>query len=143
MYRQKMSTACTFGSIMKLQNDIEYWKTWEAIYSNTLSQNEGQRQKLESQKRLAAFMQEIKHEKLHLMREEIKKETMELENDIEYWKTWETNYSNTLSQNTLSQNERQRQKLESQKSLAAFMQEIKREKLHLMREEIKKLGSSN
>jgi len=83
MYRQKMSTACTFGSIMKLQNDIEYWKTWE------------------------------------------------------------TNYSNTLSQNTLSQNERQRQKLESQKSLAAFMQEIKREKLHLMREEIKKLGSSN
>jgi len=88
-------------------------------------------------------MQEIKHEKLHLMREEIKKEIMELENDIEYWKTWETNYSNTLSQNTLSQNERQRQKLESQKSLAAFMQEIKREKLHLMREEIKKLGSSN
>ena len=73
MYRQKMSTACTFGSIMKLQNDIEYWKTWETNYSNTLSQNEGQRQKLESQKRLAAFMQEIKHEKLHLMREEIKK----------------------------------------------------------------------
>ena len=73
MYRQKMSDMRAFESIMALQDEIENWKRWETNYSNMLSQNEGQRNQFEMQRNLAVFMQEIKHEKLHLMREEIKK----------------------------------------------------------------------
>jgi len=67
-----------FESIMALQDEIENWKRWETNYSNMLSQNEGQRNQLEMQRNLAVFMQEIKHEKLHLMREELEKQEIEL-----------------------------------------------------------------
>jgi len=78
MYRQKMSDMRAFESIMALQDEIENWKRWETNYSNMLSQNEGQRNQLEMQRNLAVFMQEIKHEKLHLMREELEKQEIEL-----------------------------------------------------------------
>jgi len=67
-----------FESIMALQDEIENWKRWETNYSNMLSQNEGQRNQFEMQRNLAVFMQEIKHEKLHLMREELEKQEIEL-----------------------------------------------------------------
>jgi len=63
---------------MALQDEIENWKRWETNYSNMLSQNEGQRNQFEMQRNLAVFMQEIKHEKLHLMREELEKQEIEL-----------------------------------------------------------------
>jgi len=78
MYRQKMSDMRAFESIMALQDEIENWKRWETNYSNMLSQNEGQRNQFEMQRNLAVFMQEIKHEKLHLMREELEKQEIEL-----------------------------------------------------------------
>jgi len=73
-----MSDMRAFESIMALQDEIENWKRWETNYSNMLSQNEGQRNQLEMQRNLAVFMQEIKHEKLHLMREELEKQEIEL-----------------------------------------------------------------
>jgi len=73
-----MSDMRAFESIMALQDEIENWKRWETNYSNMLSQNEGQRNQFEMQRNLAVFMQEIKHEKLHLMREELEKQEIEL-----------------------------------------------------------------
>ena len=68
----------TFDSIVKIENDIADWKKWETNYSNMLSQNNGQRKTFERQISHAVFMQEIKHKKLHRMRQELNKQEIEL-----------------------------------------------------------------